>query len=317
MSETVNRREFGKASVAALAAGAAAQAAPGKRDEGRAPRRVLGRTGIQVGILGLGGAGFLNDSDDKESAVQLINEAIDAGINYFDTARVYGNGQSEENLGLVMGTARRKEVFLATKTRERTYDGALKDAEASLKALRTDYVDLIQVHGFGHREPDDVAALGRPNGVLRALQRLRDEKSVRFIGITGHPNWPKLKEAIAVYDFDTLLCFVNPRAECRYVDGELLPLARRKNMGVIAMKVFGGGDPARLVGDGQGKAPAAPLLRYALSAPIAVAVPAVANRAELRQNLEVARTFTPMLDWERRSLIARINASSETSRDRT
>ena len=124
MSETVNRREFGRASVSALAAGAVAQAAPGEHDGGRAPRRVLGRTGMQVGILGLGGAGFLNDWNDKESVVQLINEAIDAGINYFDTARVYGHGQSEENLGLVMGSARRQQVFLATKTRDRTFDGA-------------------------------------------------------------------------------------------------------------------------------------------------------------------------------------------------
>jgi predicted aldo/keto reductase-like oxidoreductase len=142
---------------------------------------------------------------------------------------------------------------------------------------------------------------------LSALQRLRDQKLVRFIGISGHPNSPKLKEAIIRYDFDTLLCFVNPRAECRWVDGELLPLAREKKMGIIAMKTFGGGTPAALVGEGAGKASATLLLRFALSAPIAVAVPAAANRAEMRQNLNVVRTFAPMSDDQRRDLIARIN----------
>src|SRR5512136_2315713 len=126
MSETLNRREFGKATVAGLAAGAVAQAGSSEVAEAKVPQRVLGRTGLQVGILGLGGAGFLNDWTDKDAVVGLIHEAIDAGMNYFDTARAYGNGKSEENLGLVMGTARRKEVLIATKTRNRAYDGAMK-----------------------------------------------------------------------------------------------------------------------------------------------------------------------------------------------
>jgi aryl-alcohol dehydrogenase-like predicted oxidoreductase len=271
------------------------------------PQRTLGRTGVKVSILGLGGVGFLTDWNDKDAIAQLINDVIDSGINYFDTAHAYGDGKSEESLGLVMGTARRKEVFLATKTGNRTYDGALKEVEESLKRLRTDYLDSIQVHGFGTNEQDDVAAIGRQDGVLPALFKLRDEKVVRFVSITGHPNSPKLKEAVSIYDFDTLLCFVNPKSECRWVDNELIPLAQQKQMGIIAMKAFGGGNPAGLVGNEVGKAPASLLLRYALSAPIAVAVPAMASRKELEQNLEVARSFTPMPDAEREVLIARIN----------
>lgn len=307
MSEHIHRREFVGLSAAALAAGVSTAVLPGEEVKSKLPQRILGRTGVKVGILGIGGAGFLIDSDDKDLIAGLINEAIDAGINYFDTAPMYGNGKSERSLGLVMGTARRKEVFLATKTTDRTYDGALKDMEASLKALRVDRVDLIQVHGLGCFEQDDVAALNRKNGVLPALRRLRDEKVVRFIGITGHPEHAKLKQAVTLYDFDTLLCWVNPLAACRWVDNELIPLAQEKKMGIVAMKAFGGGKPAGLVGEGKGKAPAPVLLRYTLTSPIAATVPAIDDRKQLQQNLEAARSFTPMSETDRKALIARIN----------
>ena len=308
MSKKMNRREFMTVSAAALTTGAVASTLLSEETKPKLPQRTLGRTKIKVGILGLGGVGFLTDWEDENPIAALITEAMDAGVNYFDTAHTYGkDGKSERSLGLVMGTPRRKEVFLATKTGNRTYDGALLEVEESLKRLRTDYIDLIQVHGFGTNEQDDVAAVGRKDGVLPALQKLRDEKVVRFIGITGHPNSPKLKEAIATYDFDALLCFINPKAECRWVEGELLPLAQQKQLGIIAMKTFGGSKPAALVGDEDGKAPAPLLLRYAFSQPIAVAVPAVANEEEFQQNLLVAQSFLPLSDKERHALIARIN----------
>jgi aryl-alcohol dehydrogenase-like predicted oxidoreductase len=308
MSKYINRREFvGLSAAALLATGFSAPMLPGEEAKSKLPQRILGRTGVKVGILGIGGAGFLTDAEDKDLIIRLINQAIDAGVNYFDTARNYGQGKSEESLGLVMGTARRKGVFLATKTSNRTYDGALKDVEASLKALRIDCLDLIQLHGFGCFKEDNVAALDRKDGVLPALRRLRDEKVVRFIGITGHPDHPKLKEAMTLYDFETLLCWVNPRSVCRWVDNELIPLAQQKKMGIVAMKAFGGGKPAGLVGEGKGKAPAPLLLRYTLSAPIAATVPAIDDRKQLEQDLEAARCFTPMSETERQALIARIN----------
>ena len=323
MSKKMNRREFMTASAAVLATGAVADALLGDlpaatlsaqavETKEKLPQRLLGRTKVKVGILGLGGVGFLTDWEDEDQIAALINEAIDSGVNYFDTAHAYGkDGKSERSLGLVMGTPRRKEVFLATKTGDRTYDGALAEVEESLKRLRTDYLDLIQVHGFGTNEQDDLSAIGRKDGVLPALRKLRNEKVVRFIGITGHPNSPKLKEAIATYDFDTLLCFINPKAESQWVEDELLPLAQQKQLGIIAMKTFGGSNPATLVGDGDGKAPASLLLRYAFGKPIAVAVPAVANKEEFQQNLSVARSFLPLSDEERRALIARINSPTK------
>jgi aryl-alcohol dehydrogenase-like predicted oxidoreductase len=305
MSTKMNRRKFVTVSAAALVGSAVAGAVTPM------PHRQLGRTGVKVRILGMGGIGFLTDWDNQEEITALIIECLDAGVNYIDTAHTYGDGKSERSLGLVMGTKRRKEVFLATKTANRTYEGALREVDESLKRLRTDHLDLIQVHGFGN-EQDDVAAIGRRNGVLPALQKLQHEKVVRFIGITGHPTQPKLKEAITTYDFDTLLCFVNPRAECRWVENELYPIAQHKKLGIIAMKTFGGGKPAALVGEGSGREPAALLLRYAFSQPIAVAVPSVASSEEFRQNLVATRSFKPLSGPERRALIARVNSAPET-----
>jgi len=308
MSKKMNRREFITFSATALATGAVADSLLGEQTKPKLPQRLLGRTKVKVGILGLGGVGFLTDWEDENRIAALITEAIDAGVNYFDTAHTYGkDGKSERSLGLVMGTPRRREIFLATKTGNRTYDGALAEVEESLKRLRTDYLDLIQVHGFGTNEQDEVLAIGKKKGVLPALRKLRDEKMARFVGITGHPNSPKLKEAIATYDFDTLLCFINPKAESRWVEDELLPLAQQKQMGIIAMKTFGGGKPGALVGNEDGKAPAPLLLRYAFGKPIALAVPAVANREQFQQNLLVARSFKPLSDEARHALIARVN----------
>ena len=317
MSKEISRRNYIQLS-AWLVAPTTAPSLKGSDVKPKLPQRPLGRTGVNVSILGLGGVGFLTEWDDQDAIAQLINEAIDAGINYFDTARVYGGGKSEESLGLVMGTPRRKEIFLATKTFARAYDGAMADVETSLKSLRTDYLDLIQIHCLGCDQRDNVSDLGKKDGVLPAMQKLRDQKVVRFIGITSHTECLMLKEAIATYDFDTLLCVINPqekrpwvRGDKNLVDDELLPLAQEKRMGVIAMKVFGGGGDAGLVGDGKGKALAPLLLRYALSQPIATAVPAVSNRQELQENLEVVRNFKPISDAERTTIIARINSETK------
>jgi aryl-alcohol dehydrogenase-like predicted oxidoreductase len=311
MSTWMSRREFVEVSASTLLSAASGRITEAKARDAL-PQRSLGRTGARIGILGLGGVGFLTDWTDKDAIARLLNEAVDAGVSYFDTARSYG--KSEESLGLLMGTSRRKQVFLATKTAQRKYDDALKEVEASLKALRTNYLDLIQVHAFGVNESDHVAAIGRKDGVLSALWRLRNEKVVRFIGITGHPNCPKLKDAITTFDLDTLLCFMNPLVECRWVDRELLPIAQKKKMGIIGMKTFGGGKPAALVGRGRGKAAATQLLRYALGNPITATIPAVANRQEMRQNLQTARSFTPLTEKERSEIVGLMNPPAKKDR---
>ena len=312
----ITRREFLKG-AAALAAGtivlpwgrstASAAELPSPPASPALPRRVLGRTGVKVTILGLGGVGFLTDMKDKDAITALVTEALDSGINYVDTAFNYGDGRSEENLGMIMGTPRRREIFLATKCEDRTYDGALKQVETSLKRLRTDHLDLIQVHYV--TDKDDLKAMLAKDGVVPALEKLRDQKVVRFIGVTGHPQYPRVAEALAAYDWDTFLGFVNPHPDTRVSLEEQMPLARKKGMGIVAMKVFGGSQPATLVGDGPGRAPARRLLQYALSQPIATAIPSISTRAHLQENLEVARHFQPMSRTEMAELEERFRTA--------
>ena len=263
---------------------------------------------MEVPILGLGADGFVTDATDPDDLRSFLNEAMDAGITFFDTGWAYGkDGQSEKNLGLLMGTRRRKKAFLATKTGSRTYDGAMKQVEESLKRLRTDYLDLIQMHHVN--EEDDVKAFGTRNGALTALYKLRDQKVVRFVGLTGHAQDPQMTQAIAMYEWDTLMCFVNPAAFSSPALAEQIPAARRKGMGIIGMKTFGG-RPGALVGEGPGKAGAGELLRFALSCPISIAIPGVMSRKQFRENVEAARGFQAMGEEEMAEIRRRIASAA-------
>ncbi|MDD4889369.1 MAG: aldo/keto reductase, partial [Phycisphaerae bacterium] len=242
MNDALTRREFLRVS-ASVAAGAglaltvggalADQSPPASQPDNpdKIPLRVLGRTGVKVSILGLGGDGLVSDSTNDEAVVKFLNSVLDSGINYFDTAHMYGkDGRCETNLGLVTGGPRRKDIFLATKTGARHYDTAMQQIETSLKRLRTDRLDLIQVHHL--TDEDDLKELGTKAGVLSAMRKLQDQKVVRFIGLTGHPDEVNIKKALEMYDWDTLMCFVNPAKFSRPALEEQLPTARKKGIGV-------------------------------------------------------------------------------------
>jgi uncharacterized protein len=271
------------------------------------PKRVLGKTGVSVSILGLGADGIVTDSAKPDEVTAFLQEALNSGIAFFDTAYAYGkDGRSEKNLGLLMGTKRRREAFLATKTGSRTYDGAMRQVNESLKRLRTDYLDLIQIHHLNAK--DDAKALGHKDGALAALRKLRDQKVVRFIGLTGHPQDPQVKEALSLYEWDTFMGFVNPARFSEPALQEQIPLALKKGAGVIAMKTFGG-RPGSLVGTSAGQADGAALLRFAWSQPIAVAIPGVTSISQFRQNLAEASRFKPMTAEEIKALTTQINSS--------
>jgi aryl-alcohol dehydrogenase-like predicted oxidoreductase len=190
MKSGMSRREFLERSGLAVAAGAVAvvpasspRAAGDDAAATKLPHRTLGRTGVQVSILAFGcGSRFLVYPEGQASAV--LERAIDSGIDYFDTAVDYGNGESETRVGRVMAT-RRKDVFLATKVpmRSRTRDAALREVEASLKRLRTDHLDLLHLHGLG--DEADLARIESSDGAL-GLYELREQKVTRFIGMTSH-----------------------------------------------------------------------------------------------------------------------------------
>jgi len=286
---------------------AATTPAPGGMSS-QLPTRILGRTGARVTILGLGGA-IAEPSADKAAVEKLLHEALDAGIRYFDTAFNYGkDGLGEKNLGLIMGTPRRREVFLATKCEDRTYDGALQQVATSLERLRVDWIDLIQVHYVCPR--DTVADFGKKTGVLKALRKLQDQKVVRWIGMTGHPNYPQVQEALALYEWDTFMGFVNPARFCQPFFKNQLPIAQKKGMGVIGMKTFGGGR-GPLVGNAPGTADAPALLRYALSQPVTTVIPAISSAEQLRENVRAVRDFLPMSSADQMALEVRINAKAK------
>jgi len=255
------------------------------KEKGRAgmPLRELGKTGSMVSILGLGGSFLVSAADRPEEAEKIVNQALDLGINYFDTAPSYGS--SEENIGRVMGE-RRSEVFLASKTLERTYDGTMRLFEQSLQRLQTDHLDLLQIHGL-HSE-QELAQIMAEGGAMEALEELKRQGAIRFTGVTGHRDPTVLLEAIEKYDFDCLLLALNP-ADRFYqpLQEALLPRAREKNMGIIAMKVAAYGRIFKENGlDSMEKA-----LGYALSYPVSTALVGMSTLDELSENARLAREF--------------------------
>jgi len=276
----LSRREFLESTIAAGAVAALPEigvAAPGL------PRRTLGRTGVQVSILAFGcGSRFLAFPEDQASAV--LEKAIDSGINYFDTAVDYGKGESETRVGRVMAT-RRKDVFLATKVppAARTRDAALREVEGSLKRLRTDHVDLLHLHGLS--DEADLAAMEAPDGAIKALYQLRDQKVTRFVGMTSHADGAVMAKAIERHDLDCVQMAMNPARSGRFEE-LALPAATGKKLGVILMKVTA---QDKLLGEGG--VDAASLLRYAWSLPISTAVCGMPKLEFLAANVAAARTF--------------------------
>lgn len=268
------------------------------------PTRVLGRTGITVPILGFGsGSRFLMYKDDDQ-AIAALNRALDLGITYIDTAHSYGGGKSEERVGRVMAT-RRREVVLATKLSARTADQARRQIELSLKRLHTDRLEVLHIHAL--KDLKDLDAIGAKGGVLEALYEARDQKITRAIGITCHGDPVALQTALERHDFDCTQMALNAGL-ANITDGMklappsantfeqlALPVAVRKKMGVIAMKVFG---QEHLIGA------AAPekLLAYALSLPVSLASVGMPQAAHIEANVAFARAFAPMAPSERSRL---------------
>jgi aryl-alcohol dehydrogenase-like predicted oxidoreductase len=270
------------------------------------PKRLLGKTGVEVTALILGGvSGMMQKPTSEFHPAELANAALDAGINYFDTAPSYGAGQSELNYGVVLAK-RRNEVFLATKTGSRTYDGAMREVEESLKRLQTDHLDLLQVHSVSYNE--DFTLWNKPDGMMKAFYKLRDEKVTRFIGVTGHESAEAMNQAIDRFEFDTILTTFNPVPRRKPFRELLLPNAVRKNMGIIAMKIMGGGEGALATGNPSVKpangswywdvtphqADASTLICYVLSLPVSCADIGMKSLKELETNIAAVRDMKPL-----------------------
>jgi len=251
------------------------------------PERTLGRTGHSVRLFSLGGQATLEKPDKRDEAIAIINRAIDLGVNYIDTAR-YGQGVSQTRIGEVMKT-RRKEVFLATKTRDRTRDGSLKLLEESLRMLQTDHLDSWQLHSISRTE--DLDQVFSKGGAIEALIKARDEKTVRFLGITGHFEPDVLVDGIGHFDFDTILMALNcSDPHILPFQDRLLPLANKKKMGIIAMKIPARGRVFRPGGVSSMK----DAMGYVLSQSVHTVIIGCDNVQQVEENAEIAKAFRPM-----------------------
>jgi aryl-alcohol dehydrogenase-like predicted oxidoreductase len=265
------------------------------------PQRLFGKTGERVGIYSLGGQGTIEQAGMREQAVEIINRGIDLGINYIDTSAWYGmdgnssqgdhlRGTSERHLGEVM-PARRKEVFLATKTHDRSYDGAMRHLESSLSNLKTDTIDLWQIHNIKGGGDEDIDYIFSDEGCLKALIKARDEGIVRFFGITGHADPAPLKELIDRFPFDSVLMALNA-ADKHYNSfiEKLLPAAVEKEMGIIGMKI-----PARdRIFDHGGILTMKEAMSYTMSLPVSTIIVGIDKVAELEENVRIAQEFKPL-----------------------
>jgi aryl-alcohol dehydrogenase-like predicted oxidoreductase len=227
-----SRREFVQA-AAGLSLTAALPAA-------ELPRRPLGKTGLQVSMLGLGGAPTGNLPDQK-TAVEVIRRCYDLGVNYFDTAAAGAYGLSQTRYGVALQGLRDK-IVLATKTRHRTWSQAELDLTQSLANLKTDHLDLYQVHNVMNDE--DIDFIFARRGVMEMIEKAKKEGKIRFVGVTGHTDPLILNKILARYPFDTILMplsVTDGGNRQKSFEQTTLPVAREKGLGVIAMKTLGAG----------------------------------------------------------------------------
>lgn len=263
------------------------------------PKRQLGKTGVQVTILGLGGEGVLRTYGYDREAYALINRALDLGINYFESARAYSGSESYYGKAL---KERRQEIFLTSKSHARDKKGAREHLQETLRTMKTDHLDLWQVHDV--RTQQDIGEIFGPDGALEAFRKAREKGQTRFIGVTGHHDPHILQQCIRLFDFDTVLLPVNP-AEPSYRSflEQVIPLAQDKGMGIVGMKVYFRGFAAKLPWVESME----PFLHFALSQPIAAAVIGCDSTAQLEENIRFASRFTPMGEEQMHEMIRRVS----------
>jgi uncharacterized protein len=311
--KSFSRRGFVKSS-AALTAALAAQARIISAKEESAmpaqtetpatavPHRPLGKTGATVSIIGVGGY-HLGSTKDQSEANELVARALDAGINFFDNAWEYHNGLSEERLGTAL-QGKRDGAFVMTKvcTHGRSKDVAMQQLEQSLRRLKTDHLDLWQIHEVVYyNDPDLIFA---PNGAAEALAAAKQQGKVRFVGFTGHksPNI-HLQMLSHNFPFDTVQMPLNCLdGTFQSFEKNVLPEAQRRGIAVLGMKSMGGS--GELISNGVATPEEA--LRYAMSLPVATTISGMDSLDVLAQNLQIVRNFKPMTPEELQALRDRL-----------
>jgi aryl-alcohol dehydrogenase-like predicted oxidoreductase len=285
-----------------LAQAVAQPPAPTSAASGEIPQRTLGKTGVNVSALCFGGAHWGRMDSDAE-AIRVLHEAIDAGVTFLDNAWEYNGGRSEELMGKGLQD-RRSRVFLMTKVCSHGRDKkvALQQLDESLRRLKTDYLDLWQIHEVVYE--DDPDRHFAPGGAVDALLEAKRQGKVRFVGFTGHKH-PTIHLKMLSHDFPFDTC----QMPLNVFDGtyhsfeqEVLPVLNRRGIAPLAMKsLSGNAEPIK-----QGIVTVEETLRYVLSLPVASVVSGIDSREVLRQNLDIVRRFTPMTAAEMDQLRTRV-----------
>lgn len=292
----MNRRLFVGGVFAGLAAPRAARAKPGD-----IPMRMLGRTGQKLTIIGQGGARF--GMVPMEEGKAVVRRAHELGINYFDMARAYSDGHAEEVYGAVIPEFR-KEIFLTTKSLQRTRQAAEADLETSLRTMKTDYIDLWQIHMVSTvREVERIFA---PGGAIEAFEAAKKAGKCRFIGYTNcrdplvHVEMLKHAER-----FDTCLMPLHAADTCfsdspkMSFEQAALPPAVERGVGIFAIKVFGNAFLLRTFSAGD-------CLRYVLSLPITAAPLGACTLGQIEDDVRIAQRFKPLTPEEKQAMTARV-----------
>jgi uncharacterized protein len=316
---SISRREFLEtAALGTLAAGSLN--ADGANSS--MPTRVLGKTGARVSILAMGGGSRFLQYNEEDAAV-AIHKALDLGVSYIDTCDDYGKDHlSERRIGAAI-KGRRDGIFLATKVSARVPEDVPRVVELSLKCLQVDHVDLLHIHSLS--DADDLARIEAKGGVLDQVLRLRDQKMTRFIGITSHTDPAVLAKALDRHDFDCTQMALNA-ATAAMMSGSngrmvpnpamkssfeslALPVAVRKRMGILGMKVFA---QDALIG----QATPEKLLYYTLTLAVSAAVVSMPKFEHIEHNTAMAKAFRPLSPVEMKDLSGPLTEKNKEALDR-
>ena len=274
------------------------------------PLRQFGKSDAKVSALGFGGH-HLGDAPDEPTAVQIVQQAVDGGITFFDNCWEYHRGKSEDWMGKGL-KGRRDKVFLMTKvcTHGRDADMATEMLHQSLKRLQTDHLDLWQIHGVSFE--NDPELFIRPNGAAEALRKAKEQGKVRFVGFTGHKD-PRLHLAMlnTGFPFDSVQMPLNAfDAQFHSFEQQVLPVLNQRGIAALGMKpICGHGEPVK-----NGVLSAQEALRYAMSLPVTVTITGMESLDVLHQNLAVAQGFQPMSQSEMQALRDRLKPEAADGR---
>ena len=288
-----SRRDFVKAAAGLGLAASAAAAEP-------VPRRKFGNTGLEVSIVGLGGARVGTQRDEAE-ALRTIRHSYESGINYFDTAAAGAYGLSQRRYGIALEGVPRDRLIYGTKTRHRTYSHSELDLNQSLAGLKTDYIDLYQVHNVMHMH--DIDFVFGPRGVMEMIEKARRDGKVRYVGFTGHMDPRILLKMLDAYDWDTVLMPLsvtdgaNPDLSFEHTT---LPRAVEQGLGIMAMKTTGVG-----VLHEQGISSLEENLDYVWSLPISTAILGCMSPEQVDMDIRAARAHSKQNERQMSALRAK------------